>query len=71
MQRESELALKCARDSERRRVLKNLADRRIAPTLADVFPERLSVAVRKVFIRALRHLLDGREISVYCRVAEP
>ena len=71
VEREAELPLDGSGDAERRRILKDLADGRVTPPLADVLPKRLAVAIREVFVRPLRHLLDRRKIPIDRGVAQP
>src|SRR5205085_9496950 len=71
VEREPQLALEGARDSQRSRVLKNLADCSITPASADILPQRFAVAIREVFVRPLGHLLDRRQVAVHYGVANP
>ena len=70
-ERHAELARERALHSNRGRVPQDLADRGVAPALADILPQRFTEAVREILVRTVGHLLHRRDVARDCRITQP
>src|SRR5687767_7394757 len=70
-QRQAGLTLERALDPDVRCRVEHLAYDLVAPSIPDILPERLAVAVREVLVGTHGHLLDRRKVAVDRRIAYP